>query len=77
MLFVVHREILTFTLRFFSTSQNTFIISVFFFYNFRSTIPEEEMNEIFSEIYTDLQELDVQRKKLKRKRTFVKPTKLA
>ncbi|XP_018579357.1 39S ribosomal protein L19, mitochondrial [Anoplophora glabripennis] len=41
------------------------------------TIPEEEQTEIFSEIQSKLQKLDVDRKKSKRKRVFVKPTKLA
>jgi len=41
------------------------------------TIPEEEQIEIFSEVQSELQKLEVQRKKMKRKRVFVKPSKLA
>lgn len=41
------------------------------------TIPEEEQTEIFSEIQGELSKLELTRKKMKRKRTFVKPTKLA
>nr|CAH7763486.1 unnamed protein product [Callosobruchus chinensis] len=41
------------------------------------TIPEEEQNEIFSEVQSKLQTLDVTKKRQKRKRVFVKPTKLA
>lgn len=48
-----------------------------FCFFFRKTIPEEEQNEIFSEIQIQLQKLEVTRKKLKRKRTFIKPSKLA
>lgn len=43
---------------------------------FRKTIPEEEQTEIFAEIESQLQSLEISRKKLKRKRTFLKPTKL-
>ncbi|KAJ8952631.1 hypothetical protein NQ314_007490 [Rhamnusium bicolor] len=41
------------------------------------TIPEEEQTEIFSEIQSKLQKLEVTRKQLKKKRVFVKPIKLA
>lgn len=43
---------------------------------YRSTIPEEEQNEIYAEVYSQLHELELSRKKAKRKRTFVKPSKL-
>lgn len=41
----------------------------------RKTIPEEEQKEIFAEVYSELHEVEVMRKKLKRKRVFVKPNK--
>ncbi|VEN50029.1 unnamed protein product [Callosobruchus maculatus] len=41
------------------------------------TIPEEEQNEILGEVQSKLQKLDVTKKRQKRKRVFVKPTKLA
>lgn len=44
---------------------------------YRKSIPEEEQTEIFSEVYSQLHQLELTRKKMKRKRTFVKPTKLA
>ncbi|XP_052894676.1 39S ribosomal protein L19, mitochondrial [Anopheles moucheti] len=44
---------------------------------YRRTIPEEEQKEIFAEIYSQIHSLELARKKMKRKRTFVKPTKLA
>uniref|UniRef100_A0A182JRG6 Large ribosomal subunit protein bL19m n=1 Tax=Anopheles christyi TaxID=43041 RepID=A0A182JRG6_9DIPT len=44
---------------------------------YRRTIPEEEQKEIFTEIYSQLHSLELARKKMKRKRTFVKPSKLA
>jgi len=44
---------------------------------FRRTIPEEEQVEIFNEVQSELHGLEVQRKKMKRKRVIVKPTKLA
>lgn len=44
---------------------------------YRSTLPEEEQKEIFAEVYSQLHQLELTRKKLKRKRTFVKPIKLA
>lgn len=43
---------------------------------YRKTIPEEEQNEIYSELYTDLNKLASKRKKILRKRTIMKPTKL-
>ena len=43
---------------------------------YKSTIPEQEQTEIFNEIQPQLQQLELTRKKLKRKRTFVKPFKL-
>lgn len=44
---------------------------------YRSTIPEEEQKEIFAEVHTELHTLEMQRKRNKRKRTFVKPKQLA
>lgn len=45
--------------------------------DYRKTIPEEEQNEIYSEVFTQLHSLQIQRKKLKRKRSYVNPTTLA
>ncbi|XP_075213180.1 large ribosomal subunit protein bL19m-like [Lycorma delicatula] len=42
---------------------------------YRLTIPEEEQNEIFAEVYSELHQLELLRKKIKRKRMFVKPVK--
>lgn len=44
---------------------------------YRKTIPEEEQNEIYTQVGSQLQQLELTRKKMKRKRTFVKPEKLA
>uniref|UniRef100_A0A0A9Y9Y8 Large ribosomal subunit protein bL19m n=2 Tax=Lygus hesperus TaxID=30085 RepID=A0A0A9Y9Y8_LYGHE len=44
---------------------------------YRATIPEEEQKEIFAEVDSELHKLELTRKKLKRKRAFVKPKKLA
>ncbi|XP_061392465.1 large ribosomal subunit protein bL19m [Musca vetustissima] len=44
---------------------------------YRSTIPEEEQKEIYAEVYSQLHQMELQRKRNKRKRSFVKPTKLA
>ncbi|XP_023301741.2 39S ribosomal protein L19, mitochondrial [Lucilia cuprina] len=44
---------------------------------YRATIPEDEQKEIFAEVYSQLHQMELQRKKNKRKRSFVKPTKLA
>ncbi|XP_065354575.1 large ribosomal subunit protein bL19m [Calliphora vicina] len=44
---------------------------------YRSTIPEDEQKEIFAEVYSQLHQMELQRKRNKRKRSFVKPTKLA
>lgn len=44
---------------------------------YRQSIPEEEQKEIFAEVYSQLHQLELTRKKMKRKRTFIKPTKLA
>ena len=44
---------------------------------YRSSIPEDEQKEIFAEVYSQLHQMELQRKKNKRKRSFVKPTKLA
>lgn len=46
-----------------------------FIFNCRRTIPEEEQKEIFTELYSALHQLEITRKKLKRKRVFVKPKK--
>jgi len=45
--------------------------------DYRSSIPEEEQTEIFAEVHTELHTLELQRKRNKRKRTFVKPKQLA
>uniref|UniRef100_A0A1B6MM76 Large ribosomal subunit protein bL19m n=1 Tax=Graphocephala atropunctata TaxID=36148 RepID=A0A1B6MM76_9HEMI len=42
---------------------------------YRSTIPEEEQNEIFAEVYSELHKQELSRKKMKKKREFVKPKK--
>jgi len=42
----------------------------------RASIPAEEQEEIFAEVYPQLQQLEVMRKKMKRRRTFVKPKKM-
>ncbi|XP_055857262.1 39S ribosomal protein L19, mitochondrial [Episyrphus balteatus] len=44
---------------------------------YRSTIPEEEQKEIFAEVHSQLHQLELARKKMKRKRTFIRPTNLA
>ncbi|XP_018793096.1 PREDICTED: 39S ribosomal protein L19, mitochondrial [Bactrocera latifrons] len=44
---------------------------------YRSSIPEEEQKEIFAEVHSQLHSLELQRKRNKRKRSFVKLTKLA
>lgn len=44
---------------------------------YRVTIPAEEQQNVYAEVYSELHNLELQRKKLKRKRAFVKPTKLA
>lgn len=44
---------------------------------YRKLIPEEEQKEIYSEVFSELHQLELQRKKLKRKRVFTKPIKLA
>ena len=44
--------------------------------HYRDTIPEEEQIEIFSEIESELRQLELARKKLKRKRVFSKPVKM-
>lgn len=44
---------------------------------YRVTIPEEEQNEIYSEVYSQLHQLEILRRKTKRKKSFVKPKKLA
>lgn len=45
--------------------------------DYRRTINEEEQSEIYSQVSSQLHQLELTRKKLKRKRTFVKPKKLA
>ncbi|XP_070158952.1 large ribosomal subunit protein bL19m [Polyergus mexicanus] len=42
---------------------------------YRETIPEEEQNQIFNEVYTKLHEMEVTKRRLKHKRTFVRPLK--
>jgi large subunit ribosomal protein L19 len=42
---------------------------------FRATIPEEEQKEIFAEVYSELHHVDHSRKRMKRKKSFVKPKK--
>lgn len=44
---------------------------------YRRSVPVEEQQEIYTEVYSQLHHLELQRRKLKRKRAFVKPTKLA
>lgn len=43
---------------------------------YRDTIPEEDQKEIFAEVYSELHQLELTRKKMKRKRSFVKPKKI-
>ncbi|GLG96212.1 39S ribosomal protein L19, mitochondrial [Gryllus bimaculatus] len=42
---------------------------------YRATIPEEEQAEIFSEVYSELHNMEIARKKLKKRKTFIKPKK--
>ncbi|XP_014486905.1 PREDICTED: 39S ribosomal protein L19, mitochondrial [Dinoponera quadriceps] len=42
---------------------------------YRSTIPEEEQNKIFNEVYTKLHELEITRRRQKHKRIFIRPKK--
>jgi len=42
----------------------------------RASIPAEEQEEIFAEVYPQLQQLEVMRKKMKRRRTFIRPKKM-
>uniref|UniRef100_A0A1B6J079 Large ribosomal subunit protein bL19m n=1 Tax=Homalodisca liturata TaxID=320908 RepID=A0A1B6J079_9HEMI len=42
---------------------------------YRLTIPEEEQNEIYAEVYSELHKQELSRKKMKKKREFVKPKK--
>lgn len=44
---------------------------------YRKTIPEEEQQEIYADVYSQLHQLEIQRRKIKRSRSFVKPKKLA
>lgn len=44
---------------------------------YRATIPEEEQKEIFAEVYSQLHQQELSKKKSKRIRTFVKPKKSA
>lgn len=44
---------------------------------YRKTIPEEEQQEIYAQVYSQLHQLEIQRRKIKRSRSFVKPKKLA
>lgn len=43
----------------------------------RETIPEEDQNEIFDEVYTKLHELEITRRREKHKHSFVRPKKTA
>ncbi|XP_031831449.1 mitochondrial ribosomal protein L19 [Nomia melanderi] len=43
---------------------------------YRETIPEEEQKEIFTELYTELSQLEVKKRIDKRKRQFVRPKKM-
>lgn len=43
---------------------------------YRQTIPEEEQQEIYSSVYSQLHQLEIQRRKIRRARAFVKPKKL-
>lgn len=46
------------------------------FHSFRRlTIPEEEQSEIFAEVSSELHKLELSKKKMKKKREFVKPKK--
>ncbi|KAF7993473.1 hypothetical protein HCN44_010068 [Aphidius gifuensis] len=42
---------------------------------YRETIPDEEQQAIYSEVHSKLNQLELSRKKMKRKRGFVRPTK--
>ncbi|KAL6426399.1 hypothetical protein ACFW04_009115 [Cataglyphis niger] len=42
---------------------------------YRETIPEEDQSEIFNEVYTKLHEMEVTKRRLKHKHTFVRPQK--
>ncbi|XP_011860642.1 PREDICTED: 39S ribosomal protein L19, mitochondrial-like [Vollenhovia emeryi] len=42
---------------------------------YRKTIPEEDQNEIFNEVYTKLHEMEITRRRQKHKRAFVRPQK--
>ncbi|KAL1458751.1 hypothetical protein WDU94_008870 [Cyamophila willieti] len=42
---------------------------------YRRTIPEEEQDEIFSEVFAELHKLSVQNQKMKKSRVYVKPKK--
>ncbi|XP_043281897.1 39S ribosomal protein L19, mitochondrial [Venturia canescens] len=44
---------------------------------YRETIPEEEQKEIYAELHSELHSLEISRRKLKRKRSFVRPKKTA
>lgn len=49
------------------------LLLLFFF--FRKTIPEEEQNEIYAEVSSELHKQDITKKKMKKKRDFIKPRK--
>ncbi|XP_011350821.1 39S ribosomal protein L19, mitochondrial isoform X2 [Ooceraea biroi] len=42
---------------------------------YRETIPEEDQNEIFSEVYTQLRDLEIANRRQKHKRPFIRPKK--
>jgi len=46
-----------------------------FVFSLRETIPEEDQNEIFSEVYPKLHEMEIIGRKQKHKRIFIKPKK--
>ncbi|XP_046404532.1 39S ribosomal protein L19, mitochondrial [Ischnura elegans] len=42
---------------------------------YRKTIPEEDQQEIYAEVYSELHQLEISRRKMKRKKVFTKPKK--
>ncbi|XP_071445675.1 large ribosomal subunit protein bL19m [Hetaerina americana] len=43
---------------------------------YRNTIPEEDQQEIYAEVYSELHQLEIARRKMKRKKVFIKPKKM-
>lgn len=71
-------EILTILAFYLLTIFGSCIFIVFLKYDwklklFRKTIPEEEQSEIWGEVYNQLHQLQLARKKMSRKRTFTSP----